>query len=267
VDFSERPHPCRHHPRPPALFKRGGWPSLCHNNRMRFHLPRLPVTAFYILLTAAAYGAYYYLQRFPQSVGIVTSSDLWMTKGSVFQGISSVWFIFAWGFGLQSLIQIVRVFKRDPREASLSQLLRHGAIMSANAGFFEEVIFRLYAFLSFIILMRLVNDHVSGALQAAATHVILPAANFITFGVFQPQFSNWATGLAVIAGSLFFRSAHVHYGKFSKFNVWVIGLVMFWLTFHYGLITAIAAHFLYDLCVFTAIALTAPLQPRPWAVA
>jgi hypothetical protein len=54
----------------------------------------------------------------------------------------------------------------------------------------------------------------------------------------------------------------VHYGKFSKANVWAVGMVMFWLLFNYGLIAAILAHFLYDLCVFTAIALTAPLQPH-----
>jgi hypothetical protein len=39
-------------------------------------------------------------------------------------------------------------------------------------------------------------------------------------------------------------------------------MMMFWLVFNYGLVTAIIAHFLYDLCVFMAVAATSPLQRR-----
>lgn len=232
---------------------------------MRIHRPHLPVTVFYLLITAAAFAVYHYLQGLPAAQGVISAASLWTTRANPLQGLATVWFIFAWGFGVQSLIQITRVIRRRPRDANLTQLLKHGAYLSAHAGFFEEVVFRLYAFLSFIIILRYLDPLTHGTLQVSATHALLPAANFLTAGVFTSQFTgpDWALGVAVILGSLFFRSAHIHYGRLSKLNVWVIGLVMFWLTFHYGLPTAIAAHFLYDLCVFTAIAITAPLQPRP----
>ncbi|MBW4061629.1 CPBP family intramembrane metalloprotease [Candidatus Saccharibacteria bacterium] len=231
---------------------------------MRFAWHYYRVTLFYLAITVASYALYHYLQHLPEASGVMSAGSLWQQKGSVTDGLRSVWLIFAWGFGVQALIQVVRVFERKPRDANLPDLLRHGAYLSAHAGLFEEIVFRLYAFLSFIIILHYLNDHVWGGLQSLATGVILPAANWLTLGVFHGQFNaaNWALGLAVIIGSLFFRSAHVHYGYLSKLNVWIIGLVMFWLTLNYGLITAIIAHFLYDFCVFAAIALTAPLQPR-----
>jgi hypothetical protein len=229
------------------------------------HVKRhLPVTGYYLLLTAISVIIYSYLSRLPEASGILTASRLWQIRQNPVDGLRLVWFIFAWGFGLQSLVQIVRVFKRRPRDANFHQLFKHGIYISAHAGFFEELIFRLYAFLSFIILLVFLDDHSSHLIKTAATRALLPAANFFTFGFFHNQFTgtDWALGVAVILGSLFFRSAHVHYGRFSKANVWVIGLVMFWLVFNYGLLTAILAHILYDLAVFTAIALTAPLQPK-----
>ena len=234
---------------------------------MRIARHHLPVTVFYLAITAAAFLAYHFLQRLPEANGVISAASLWSTKASPVQGLSTVWFIFAWGFGIQTLIQIMRVIRRKPRDANLLQLLQHGAWLSAHAGLFEELVFRLYAFLAFIISLLWLNDHSSHIIQTVATSTILPAANLLTFGVFHDQFTgrDWALGLAIILGSLFFRSAHVHYGRLSKLNVWLIGLVMFWLTFHYGLITAILAHFLYDFCVFAAIALTAPLQPKPLA--
>jgi Type II CAAX prenyl endopeptidase Rce1-like len=224
----------------------------------------LSVTVYYLVLTALAYGAYFYLNKLPDALGTLSPSELWLSRGSLLEGLSQVWMIFAWGFGVQLLVQIWRIIRRHQREAGIGPLLKHGAWISAHAGFFEELIFRLYAFLSFIIALHYADRHLGGWLESASTHTILPAANFITFGLFEQVFArgDWAVGVGVIIGGLFFRSAHRHYGKFSKANVWVIGMVMFWLVFNYGLLTAIVAHFLYDLCVFTAIALSSPLQPR-----
>ena len=222
------------------------------------------VTLKYVAMTIAAILAYHYISKLPPPAGI-TPGELWQTHGNIIDGLKSVWLIFAWGFGVQSLIQVVRVIQRKPRDAGLTVMLKHGAYLSAHAGLFEEIIFRLYAFLSFIILLKFLNPYLGGVIQWLAVHVILPVFGYLTWGAFATQFAaaNWAVGIAIILGSLFFRSAHIHYGALSKANVWVIGLVMFWLTLHYGLPTAIVAHFLYDFCVFAAIALTAPLQPRP----
>lgn len=232
---------------------------------MRIHKPRLPVTAYYLLITAAAVAIYYYLQLLPAARGIITAPDLLISAANPLEGLHHVWYIFVWGFSVQALVQITRVLRRCPRDADLVPLLKHGIYISAHAGFFEEIVFRLYAFLSFIIVIEFINPYTHNFLKLATTYVVLPVANFVTAHFFSAQFTsdNWALGLAIVLGSLFFRSAHWHYGALSKANVWVIGLVMFWLMFHYGLGTAIAAHILYDICVYLAIALTAPLQPRP----
>lgn len=231
------------------------------------HIARthISVTVKYLLMTTLAVLVYSYLMHLPAAAGVMSPFSLWQTHGSILDGLHAVWFIFAWGFGIQTFIQIIRVFQRKPRDADLTVLLKHGAYLSAHAGLFEEIVFRLYAFLSFIILLRVLNPALHGLIQWLAVHIVLPAANFVTWGAFSTQFAapNWALGIAIILGSLFFRSAHIHYGRLSKANVWIIGLVMFWLTLHYGLPTAILAHFLYDFCVFAALALTAPLQPRP----
>ncbi len=222
------------------------------------------VPLFYLVLTGVSFVAYYYLVRLPQAHGVVTAWDLVAFKGNVLEGLRRVWFIFAWGFGIQFLIQLWRMIRLKPREADLPVLFQHGLWISANAGFFEEIIFRVYAFLSSIIVLKVLDGWFGGFLEGLAKGAILPVANWVSFGVFQREFTagDWALGVAVIVGGLFFRSAHVHYGKLSKANVWVIGMIMFWLVFNYGLVTAIIAHFLYDLCVFTAVAIVSPLQRR-----
>ncbi len=45
-------------------------------------------------------------------------------------------------------------------------------------------------------------------------------------------------------------------------NAWFGGMVMFWLMFHYGLWTAIVAHILYDICVFTSRAIADYFRPE-----
>jgi hypothetical protein len=224
----------------------------------------LSVLIFYVALTVLAFAAYYYLAKLPEAKGLMSPGDLWAFRGNPLEGLRRVWFIFAWGFGIQLLIQIYRVFRRRPRDAGMGLLLKHGMWISANAGLFEEIIFRLYAFLSLIIGLHWLTGQTGTWLKTAATQAILPAANFLTFSQFHQAFAahDWAVGIAVIIGGLFFRSAHIHYGKLSKANVWVVGMIMFWLVFNYGLVTAILAHFLYDFAVFAAIALSAPLQPR-----
>jgi hypothetical protein len=132
--------------------------AFCHNLRHGW----LSVTVFYLVLTSLSYAAYHYLSALPAAQGVANASQLWAMHGNPLTGVARVWLIFAWGFGLQSLVQIWRVIRRRPRDASLTQLFKHGAWLSAHAGLFEEIIFRLYAFLSFIILLRLANEWAGG---------------------------------------------------------------------------------------------------------
>ena len=145
----------------------------------------------------------------------------------------------------------------------MRHLMRQGGWISLNAGIFEELIFRVFAFLSFVVVIRIIDGISGGVVRFVGTTFILPVANVVSLGNFSNQFSSdhWAVGLGIILGAFFFRSAHRHYGPLSKANVFIIGLCMFWLAFHYGVLTAIVAHVLYDMAVFAAIAISSPLQP------
>ncbi len=186
------------------------------------------VPSFYIFLTLLAFTAYRYLVRLPEGRGVLTASQLWMSHGSILTGLMRVKFIFIWGFVVQLLLQFIWVIRRKPREAQLGLLIKHGTWLSLNAGIFEELIFRLYAFLSLVILAKLANVSTNGLIETVTTHLLLPIANFATLGLLSPELNNahWAMGLGVIAGSIFFRDAHLHYRGFSKLNVWFIGLVI-----------------------------------------
>ena len=207
--------------------------------------------------------AYTYIQRLPGAATVATP-QLVAPGASVFEGIAKVWWIFLWGAGLQLIIQLFRIVRRRPKEANLRQLLGHGAWISLNAGVFEEIIFRYYAYVSSVILLVYANI-LSGGLLEQIAGLLMPVANVLTLGLLSSEFNptNWSVGLAIIIGSIFFRDAHRHYGKLAKANVWFIGMVMFWLVFNYGLITAIIAHVLYDFAIYGVIALTSPLQPQP----
>lgn len=225
----------------------------------------LSITIFYTALTAIAYALYYYLTPLsPNHSATLTVGDLWQWPGQPLAGLRQVWWLFAWGFGLQFVVQIWQVIQRRPKEAGLRLMIKHGLWVSGHAGLFEELVFRLYGFLAAMSLLEYINHLVAGWLSTAATSAILPVADAVTLGFLHQQLraEPWSVGVAIIIGSWFFSSAHIHYGRFSKVNVWLIGLVMFWLTFNYGLLTAILAHIIYDFAVYVAIALSSPFQPH-----
>lgn len=226
----------------------------------------LSVTLFYILLTAVAYGLYAAAVRWlavelPPGLQQIS---LLATPGQIWRGLTQVWVLFAWGFGLQLIVQLIWIMRRHPADGGLSFLVKRGAWLSLHAGVFEELVFRYYAFMAIVLGIVWAGHVTGGGFGQLLGHWFNPILNVITFGYFAPVLttSNWPIGLATVLGALFFRSAHMHYGKFAKANVWVVGIAMFWLMFNYGLVTAMAAHVIYDACVFLAVALASPLQPR-----
>ena len=221
------------------------------------------VTIRYVALTLVSLVVYYFVVRLDHNGDAGSLVPVLLQTGDPVAGLKQVWFIFTWGFGVQLLVQVVRIVRRVPKDAPMRHLVRQGAWLSLNAGIFEEIIFRVYAFLSFVIIIRFLDGFVGGTIRLLGTRFLLPIADFLTLGVFSGQFNaaQWPVGLGILVGALFFRNAHRHYGAFSKANVFVIGLCMFWLVFHYGVMTAMIAHVLYDMAVFAAIALASPLQP------
>src|SRR4051794_19459650 len=86
----------------------------------------LAAPLFYVVLTSLVYLAYHYLSQLPQASGPPTAGALLASKGTLWAGLSAVWFIFAWGFGIQLLLQLWRVVRLKPREADLGTLLKSG---------------------------------------------------------------------------------------------------------------------------------------------
>ena len=91
------------------------------------------------------------------------------------------------------------------------------------------------------------------------TAVLVPLANLVTLGALQPyllsETTSWVLGAAIVTAAGAFRKAHEYLGYFGMVNAWFIGMVFFYLALNYGLITAIVAHILYDVIIFTLRAL------------
>jgi hypothetical protein len=188
---------------------------------------------------------------------MLTSLGHLMGSGIVLAGLSQVWFIFAWALGVTAL----GLLRGDRHYSVLDRTtqVRRGLWLSLNAGFFEEIIYRGTMFLNFMVGLLFLNWLTVGLVMWVFVHLLVPLANFATFHVLQPQLMDprsWVFGAAMVAATASFRDEHKYLGWFGWINSWFFGMVMFFLVFHYGLLTAIAAHALYDALIFTIRGLT-----------
>lgn len=92
----------------------------------------------------------------------------------------------------------------------------------------------------------------------------LPLADFTSFGkmhaiLYQPY--SWTLGAAVVSVNCLFRDGHKYQGWLGYINSWFLGLVFFWMMFTYGLVAAMAAHFLYNFLIY-AVHAAERLLPR-----
>lgn len=188
----------------------------------------------------------------------------WQYKTSVGAGLASVWYIFAWAFVLTSIVAAVLIWKRVPSTSSASSQFVGGLAISALAGVVEEIIFRWLVVLSAPAGLTLANWITFGFVKWFNVHLLLPFANWLTLGILAPQLhdSNWVMAAAILSAAAAFRKQHAYLGLFGYVNSWFIGMVMFYLVFNYGIITAIVAHFAYDAIVFSLLAASAAFRPR-----
>lgn len=80
--------------------------------------------------------------------------------------------------------------------------------------------------------------------------IIVPFINFITFGQFRGIFHNGYPELflfGLVSANGWFRSGHEYQGWYGMLNSWIIGFVLMYAMLHYGLLTAVALHILYDI--------------------
>ena len=89
----------------------------------------------------------------------------------------------------------------------------------------------------------------------------MPATHLMTFGALEGQIltTPWTVGAGIITANLVFVAAHVCTGHsiISCVNAWFVGLVLFWLALHYGLIVSMVVHSAYDAVLLLTQALKA----------
>ncbi len=214
------------------------------------------VTGLYIGWLAFSFVVYVVLKLFWGDMMLVNFHDLQGPPGtSIWSGIGKVWFIFPWGVGATLLFSY---FKRDEiRKHEPAEVLGKGIWLSLNAGLFEELIFRWFAFVCAMVTLPLVNLITFGFVQWFYTSVLIPVANWSTLGALEPQLlghPQWVFGAAIVLAAAKFRDAHEHLGFVGWLNSWFLGMIMFWLMFNYGIWTAVVVHALYDVVVFAAVA-------------
>jgi len=220
-------------------------------------LPSAAVTWSYTKKLLGSMLAYFILRHFWGRYMLTSFSQL-EGHGFVAAAFGHVWFIFAWAFGLTFVAALVlrqRYVSSMPRAAQVIK----GLWLSANAGIFEEVIFRGLMFLNGMVTLVFLNWLTEwlvkgGLVKWLYVHWFLPVANWATFHALQPQLMDhrsWVFGAAIVSVTAAFRDGHKYLGPIGWVNSWFFGMVMFWLVFHYGLLTAIVAHVAYDAIIFT----------------
>lgn len=187
-----------------------------------------------------------------------TTFELWTTKGTVGQWLVASWPILAWGGGLTLLVSaLTRNSRRENQEAESFAV--SGLWLSLRAGVMEEVIFRWLLFMLFMISAP-IADYILGGfifnhglVWAVNEWVLLPLANWVTFGMLSDVLMNregWVVATALLMANARFRDGHKYQGLFGIINSWVIGMFMFALLFKFGLIACIVVHFAYDALLY-----------------
>lgn len=183
--------------------------------------------------------------------------DELLGDGFVAEGLSRVWFIFAWG-ALATIA--IRLLSGRGHTSSRTRQVAQGWWISLNAGVFEELIYRWMVFFNAMVFLTFFNWITFGLVKWFYGELLVPVANFFTFHALEAYLydpRSWLVGAALVSASVKFRDAHHEedlpwfLNLFRKVNAWFGGMVMFWLMLNFGLLTAIVAHVLYDAIVFT----------------
>lgn len=220
--------------------------------------------ALYVLATAFLLLIYGICYWFAGDWMVLSFGALWKPHADIGTALGRVWFIFPWGAGVTLLAGLNHVWWGDERNYGPVETFVKGWWLSANAGFFEELMFRWLTFFTAMVVLRAFNAITFGFVEWLYTSALIPAANWATFHALDHQLQHlhyWILGAAVISANADFRDDHKYLGPFGFINAWFLGMVMFWLVFNYGLWAAIVAHILYDGCIFTSLALIRALQP------
>jgi hypothetical protein len=196
--------------------------------------------------------------------------DLWMIKGSMAEGIGTVWFVFAWAILVNVIVSIVRIIRRETTPSTPAQIFSAGLVISFMAGIGEEISYRWIRYFCAMYVLALLNVCTWNIIRDVYVMFFMPVANWLTFGLLSEQLTNtnaWVLGAAILVSNGRFMEQHQYQGWFGTLNSWYIGMIFFFLALNYGLLTAILAHILYDIYVFSVASIGAkflryqPLSP------
>lgn len=191
--------------------------------------------------------------------------EFWYFRGSLGEVLQVSLLGIVWLVGL-NIYRVPRKWKNwdIDRDADVGEMLRDGFVSSLAAGTLEEITFRWLVFYGEIVMFQVANFLIFGFLGFGIPewfylHVVGPVANFFTLRALEPQlFSSlgWMVGAAIIGSNGKFRQGHAYRGPIGLIDSWFMGMLLFWLMFHHGLLAAMLAHVVIDIAATIAAVAT-----------
>lgn len=176
-------------------------------------------------------------------------------------GLLMAWLILLWAAAWAAINAITGRYDQKRSTETRTRILSRAVWTSIQIGFWEELIYRYLCFGIAMILLPFTDWITRGVVRWIFESFLMPATHLMTFGALEGQIltTPWTVGGAIITANLIFAAVHVYTGHsiISCVNAWFMGLVLFWLALHYGLITSMVAHSVYDAVLLLTQALKA----------
>jgi hypothetical protein len=219
-----------------------------------FDLHPLQVIWYYLSKFLGLLVFFFILRHFWGEYMLLDLGDLKGKGGVSFSGLGHIWWFGLWALAagiLSAIVSSNTIYVDDKPTAMLK-----GWWLSINAGIWEELIYRWLLFVTSMVVLPFLNYITLGLVKWFFGTLFVPFANFMSFHSLEAQlhYGPWFFGAALVSAAADFRKAHNHLGPLGAVNAWFLGLLLFYVMFHYGIFTAIVAHILYDLVVFTMVA-------------
>jgi hypothetical protein len=128
--------------------------------------------------------------------------------------------------------------------ANIIGLIAYALIQSEGTGCITKAI----AFLVLIAVILIDITLFLGLVKWWYTDLMIPLVNLVTLGKLGPQLLDysWMVGAALVSSNWSFGEGHIYQGCVGWANSWIIGMLMFWFAFNFGLPFAMFIHALYD---------------------
>lgn len=222
-----------------------------------FDLPPWLVVWIYLKKFLGLLALYFIFKFFWGEYMLLDLGDL-KGEGTVsLSGLGHVWWLGLWAVsgGILSAVYSAHHISVDDKTAALFR----GWWLSINAGVWEELIYRWLLFVGSMVMLPFLNFITFGLIKWFFGTLFVPFANLMSFHALDAQlhYGPWFFGAALVSAAADFRNAHNHLGLIGAVNAWFLGLALFYVMFHYGIMTAIVAHILYDVVVFSMMAVAA----------